>query len=173
MTSPKQPTADNRELETWYLEHNHWLTTWLNRRLGCPYTAADIAQDTFVKIIKARDSLLGVQQPRAFLTTTAKRLLIDRARRQVLEQNYLAEMIATSEEGQGHASPERIWQAIDALEQISRVLEGLSSKAQQAFILYYLEGKKQAEIAKELGVNQRTVRSYLVKVLVKCQELAP
>lgn len=173
MTLTKQPSSPNAELEVWYLEHNHWLIAWLSRRLGCPYSAEDVAQDTFLRITKTRDSLLGVQQPRAFLTTTAKRLLIDRARRQVLEQNYLAEMVLAAEDCSGHPSPERVWQAIDALEQISRVLEGLSDNVQQAFILYYFEGKQQKEIAAQLGVDPRMVRSYLTKVLVHCQELLP
>ncbi|PCJ30236.1 MAG: RNA polymerase subunit sigma, partial [Gammaproteobacteria bacterium] len=46
----------------------------------------------------------------------------------------------------------------------------LPEKSQQTFLLYYLDGLSQVEIAKQLGVTARTVRSHLVKVLVHCQQ---
>ncbi|RML82115.1 hypothetical protein APX70_06966, partial [Pseudomonas syringae pv. maculicola] len=42
----------------------------LRRRLGCPHSAADLAQDTFVKVLGARDTA-QIIEPRAFLTTIA------------------------------------------------------------------------------------------------------
>jgi RNA polymerase sigma-70 factor (ECF subfamily) len=39
-----------------------------------------------VRILASRDALLGMAEPRAYLTTTARRLLVDRARRQALAQ---------------------------------------------------------------------------------------
>jgi len=36
--------------------------------------------------------LTGLTKPRAYLTTTAKRLLIDRARHRQVEQSYLDEL---------------------------------------------------------------------------------
>ena len=43
-------------LHTLYSDHHHWLTGWLRRRLGCPQNAADLAQDTFVKVLVSRQA---------------------------------------------------------------------------------------------------------------------
>ena len=44
-------------LHTLYSDHHHWLTGWLRRRLGCPQNAADLAQDTFVKVLVSRQAV--------------------------------------------------------------------------------------------------------------------
>ncbi|QIQ71229.1 putative RNA polymerase sigma factor FecI [Pseudomonas coronafaciens] len=66
-------SALNHSVASLYQAHNTWLTTWLRRRLGCPHNAADLAQDTFIKVLGARDSA-QIIEPRAFLTTIAKRV---------------------------------------------------------------------------------------------------
>ena len=71
---------------------------------------------------------------------------------------------------EGHPSVEQTWLAIEALEEMSKILEQMPAKCQQAFLLYYLDGLSQSEIATQLGVTNRTVRSYLVNVLVHCQQ---
>ncbi|WP_016832509.1 sigma-70 family RNA polymerase sigma factor, partial [Herbaspirillum lusitanum] len=124
---------------------------------------ADVAQDTFVRI------LLGVQEPRAYLTATAKRLLVDRARRQMIEQSYLAELALTMEQTEGYPGPEEILLAVEALEQISAALQSVAAKAREAFLLHYLDGRTHAEVAAALGVSTRMVGKYLVQVLVKCR----
>lgn len=75
-------------LHSLYLDHRLWLNGWLRRRLGCPYSADDLTQDAFVQVMGSRD-LLRFEQPRAFLTTIAKRLLFNHYRRQDVERAYL------------------------------------------------------------------------------------
>jgi RNA polymerase sigma factor (sigma-70 family) len=151
-----------------YSDHHGWLYAWLRRRLGCPDTAADLAHDTFLRLIASRDALLGLREPRAYLTTTAKRLLVDRARRARLEEAYLAGLALAAEEGEGHPPPERVLAALEALEQIAEALDGVPPKARDAFLGHYLEGQTHAEVAARLGVSTRMVRKYLVQVLVHC-----
>ncbi len=156
-------------LHVLYADHHGWLLGWLRRRLGCPHGAADVAQDTFVRILASRDALLGLREPRAYLTTTAQHLLIDRARRQALERAYLAELaaLADSQPGLG-PSPEDTLAALQALQQISAALDGLPPKPARAFLLHYLDGEPQDAIAASLGVSPRMVRKYLVQALLHC-----
>lgn len=129
-----------------------------------------MAQDIFLRILTARDALLGVREPRAYLTTTAKRLMIDRARRQALEQAYLAELKWLSESSTEPA-PEVLLATLQALEQLSAVLQGVPARAREAFLLHYLEGETHAAIAAQLGVSVRMVQKYLVQVLIRCQSV--
>lgn len=159
------------QFHDWYSDHHGWLHAWLSRRLGCPHQAADVAHNTFLRVLLARDALFGVEQPRAWLTTTAKRLLIDAARRQQIEQAYLAELALLDPGRDGYPSPEQILAAVQALLQLGAVLEGVAPKARSAFVGHYLDERSHAEIAAELGVSTRMVQKYLAQVLLQCRGL--
>jgi RNA polymerase sigma factor (sigma-70 family) len=156
---------------TLYGEHRGWLFNWLRRKLGSSDHADDLTQDTFLRIIASRDTLLGIREPRAFLVTTANRLMADRARRKVIEDAYLHELALAASHSAGSPSPEQILETVQALTQIEAVLDGLADKPRQAFLLHYLDGEPQRQIADHLGVSERMVRKYLVQALTHCQFL--
>ena len=151
-----------------YSEHHSWLFGWLRRKLGCAHNAADLAQDTFARILNARESVATLREPRAFLSTTARRLIIDQSRRKKIENAYLQELALTAQALEGFQSPEQILTTLEALEQIAFILEGMHEKARQAFVLYYLDGMTQCEIARQLSLSDRTVRKYLIQALLHC-----
>ena len=151
-----------------YSEHHSWLFGWLRRKLGCAHNAADLAQDTFARILNARESVATLREPRAFLSTTARRLIIDQSRRKKIENAYLQELALTAQALEGFQSPEQILTTLEALEQIAFILEGLPEKTRQAFVLYYLDGLNQADIGRQLGLSDRTVRKYLIQALLHC-----
>lgn len=66
-----------------YQHHSCWLTDWLRRRLGCPHRAADLAHDTFERLL-GMHAPAGLREPRAFLTTIARGLVVDHRRREAL-----------------------------------------------------------------------------------------
>lgn len=164
MLSSDQATLSITQL---YGEHHGWLVGWLRKKVGCPHNAADLAHDTFVRIIGARD-LVCLNEPRAYLTTTAKRLMIDQVRRRQIEQAYLTELALIAEKSEFSPSPEQTLAAIQALEQIGAALDGLPLKPRQAFLLHYLDGQDHAAIALHLGVSTRMIQKYLVQALLHC-----
>ena len=151
-----------------YSEHHGWLFGWLRRKLGCAQNAADLAQDTITRILNARESVATLREPRAFLSTTARRLIIDQVRRKQIENAYLQELALTAQALEGFQSPEQILTTLEALEHIAFILEGMQDKVRQAFVLYYLDGLKQSEIARQLALSDRTVRKYLIQALLHC-----
>ena len=151
-----------------YCEHHGWLFGWLRRKLGCAQNAADLAQDTFTRILNARESVATLREPWAFLSTTARRLIIDQVRRKQIENAYLQELALTAQALEGFQSPEQILTTLEALEHIAFILEGMQDKVRQAFVLYYLDGLKQSEIARQLALSDRTVRKYLIQSLRHC-----
>ncbi|MCU7371974.1 sigma-70 family RNA polymerase sigma factor [Paucibacter sp. O1-1] len=159
-----------------YSEHQAWLLDWLRRKLGCAHQAADVVQDTFLRILASREALGAMREPRAYLSATAQRLLVDQARRRLIEQAYLDELARTvAQHPACHASPEQTLAAVQALAQISALLERAPAHAREAFLCHYLDGQTHAEIAHALGVSTRMVQKYLVQVLLQCRalDLAP
>lgn len=161
------PDHSSLSITRLYGEHHGWLVGWLRKKVGCPHHADDLAHDTFVRIIGARD-LLTLNEPRAYLTTTARRLMIDQVRRRQIEQAYLAELALLAEQSECSPSPEQTLAAIQALQQIGAALDGLAEKPRQAFLLHYLDGQSHAAIALHIGVSARMIRKYLVQALLHC-----
>jgi len=70
-----------------YAHHNHWLRNFLHRRLGCAETSADLAQDTFVRLL-AREDAGRLRRPRAYLGRIALGLAANHWRRKDIERAY-------------------------------------------------------------------------------------
>jgi len=151
---------------TLYSHHHGWLRAWLQRRLGCRDEAADLAQDTFLRVLLRPQALHGLREPRAYLTTIAKGLLADLWRRRALEQAY-REALALMPEPLA-PSPEERALVLQALHEIDALLDGLAPKARHAFLLSQLEGMAYADIARELGVSERTVKRYMAQGFECC-----
>jgi len=79
-------------LETVYKAHHPWLSSWLQKRLGCHAQAADIAQDAFIKLLVKPQHFSQLDDAKAFITTIAKGLCIDHWRRKKIEQAWLESM---------------------------------------------------------------------------------
>lgn len=166
---PSAQSALHREISTLYADHHGWLQGWLRRRLGDVHQAADLAHDTFVRLL-AREEAVQAREPRAFLTTVAQRVLSNHYRRQKLERAYLD---ALAQAPQAVAlSPEDRALLLEALDEIDRMLDGLAPPVRRAFLMAQLDGMKQADIAQALGVSLTTVKRYLVQAGMRCYFLA-
>ncbi len=153
-----------------YREHNDWLNQWLRRRTGCSQQAADLAQDTFVRLLAGRrEQVEGLREPRAYLTTVARGLLIDHYRRRELERAWL-EALAHTPEAEA-PSPEARHLVIEALLEVDRMLDGLTPRIRAAWLYSRLDGLPHAEIALRLGVSVSSVRQYLAEAARHCYRL--
>lgn len=164
MPAPDLPIADN--LTGLYVEHSTWLQGWLRRRIGDTFTAADVAQDTFLSLLDGKIAAQEIREPRPFLATIANRLLAHRHRRQLLETAYLEAIANLPEETT--PSPETQLIALQSLQEIDRVLDGLPPKVREAFLLAHLAELSYAEIAQRLDVSASSVKQYLSRANREC-----
>ncbi|MBV7418866.1 sigma-70 family RNA polymerase sigma factor [Comamonas sp. CMM03] len=153
------------EAQALYRDHHGWLRDWLRAKLGCSHNAADLAHDTFLRLLSRRERVELVD-PRAYLTTIAHGLVVDFHRRRALERAYLASLAALPEPQT--PSPEERAIVLEALVAIDAMLDGMKPGVRQAFILSQLEGLTYAQIAAQLGVTVRTVNNYMLKALEHC-----
>lgn len=159
-------------VKAFYVDHHAWLKSWLRRKLGCPEQAADLAHDTFLRVLTAKVPLGELAEPRAYLTTTARRLMLDRLRCQRVEQAYVEAMaLAADALPQGAPSPEALMSAVQAVEQLAQALATLAPKGREAFLLHYLEDQTQSAVAERLGISVRMVQKYLAQGLLRCHQV--
>lgn len=167
----------SQSVEKLYTHHHQWLRLWLQHKLGHAADAADIAQDTFMRILSApghiADQHAGwqLQEPRAYLTVVAKRLVANLYRRRALEQAYL-DAIALLPEQSVPAAEHRLI-ILETLQQIDHMLDGLPEKVRSAFLLAQREDMPYAEIAIRLHVSERSVKRYMVQAMARCIMVMP
>jgi len=152
-------------VHTLYEDHHSWLCGWLRKRLGCNDNAADLAQDTFLRVLTQRKAP-ELREPRAYLSTVARSLMIDMFRRRALEQAYL-ETLALSPEPVD-ISPETRSLIIETLMDIDRLLDGLGGRTREIFLMAQLDGLSYVEIGRRLGVSVTTVKKHAVRALTHC-----
>ena len=146
-------------LQGLYNDHHGWLHGWLRRKTGCSHRAADLAHDTFVRLLE-RDP------PRAFLTTVAQRVLYNHWRREQIERAYLD---ALAQQPEAFApSPEVRAIVLETLLEIDRCLDGLPALVKRAFLLAQLDGLTHVEIAAALDISLATVKRHLVRAGTQC-----
>lgn len=162
------PPASAAAFEDLYVQHHGWLVGWLRRRLPNLDLAADLAQDTFIRLLAAerngRD--IGMREPRAYLATVANRLVANHLQRQALEQAWL-ETLAALPEAMA-PSPEQQLVIFQALQEIEAMLQGLPTPVRQAFLMSQIDGLTYADIAERLHVTPRTIKRYMAQAFTQC-----
>lgn len=161
MTEP----ASQQPIQTLYSHHSSWLYGWLRRRLGCPHHAADLLHDVYLRVLSSGMTPPS-DQARPHLMQIAKGLVIDRHRRQQIEQAYLD---ALAIQANDYApSPEERAIALDALLRLCAMLDSLAPKVRETFLLSRLEGMSYSDIAAREGISVATVRKYMLKAMTVC-----
>jgi len=155
-------------VEQLYSQHHGWLQGWLRKKLGCSQRAADLAHDTFVRILASRLPE-PLHEPRAYLTTVAKGVLVNWYQRQDLERAYL-EALAALPEALVPSEEER-YLILEALGEIDSLLAALPPLVRRTFLLAQLEEMKYEDIAQQLDISLATVKRYMRQAFVQCLSL--
>ena len=159
-------TPNEQTLHALYRDHRSWLENWLSRRMGNAWDAADLSQDTFVRVLASAQPLADLREPRAYLLTVGKRLLSNFYTRRSLEQAYLEALARLPEESV--PSPEQRWLLLETLQALDELLDGLAPVMRRAFLWSQLEGLGYREIAERLKVSERTVKRYMAQAYEHC-----
>ena len=149
------------ELGAFYTEHRSGLLAHANRVLRDSAKAEEITQDSLIKFMLAAPDLKSQEHALSYLHRTIENLCIDLFRAENRRPNLVALDDATAE-------VESTWQVsgdhsveISAAEDaaiIRQALSLLSPAERAALVMWEVEGRSTAEIAKELGIKESAVR---------------
>ncbi|MDG9926433.1 MULTISPECIES: sigma-70 family RNA polymerase sigma factor [unclassified Pseudomonas] len=157
--------SDSRSLHALYSEHNGWLKGWLRARLGNASDAADLAQDTFVRVLAARN-VEAIREPRTYLSAIARALMIDKFRRQAIEQAYLDALALRPEPLD--IAPETRLLILETLTAVDVMLDGLGERTRRIFLAVQLEGLSYVATGERLGVSVTTVKKHMIRAMTQC-----
>lgn len=153
-------------LDHLYIDNLKWLRSLIYRRMGCDELAADLAQDTFLRLLRKPQNFDSGEGARAWLSRVAQGLCIDHWRRKEVEQAWL-ETLATQPEDIA-PSPEQQTILIETLYELDSMLHALPEKVMRAFLLSQLHGLPYRDIAQQISVSERMVKYYMAQAMTQC-----
>jgi RNA polymerase sigma-70 factor (ECF subfamily) len=155
----------HQQIEVLYSNHHGWLQGWLRGKLGSAFDAADLAHDTYLRIL-ARGRAPRPEESRQHLAQIANGLMIDLFRRRHIEAAYMEALAHMPPAAM--PTPETRALIIEALTEIDAILASLPAKVREAFLLCKVEGLDYREIARRLDVSVSSVEKYMVRALLAC-----
>lgn len=144
------------------------LLRFLTAKLGCREQAADVVQDTFLRMRSLKD-LGGVAQPRAFLYKTALNLSVDLFRRQRIRAERMTQLETTEEIPSMATRPDDAVEAKERVRLLYAAIAELPPKCRQVFLLHKFMELSHADIAARLGISQNMVEKHVMKAMAYCR----
>ncbi len=137
-----------------YLHHN-----WQNKS-----DLPDLRQEIYVRVCEAAQTQLP-DHPKRFLLTTARNLLIDRVRRELVVPIDAVADVDVLGMAQDSPGPDQVTIARDELRQLQAALDRLPPRCREAVVLGQIEGLTGREIARRMGVTEGMVSTHIAKGL--------
>jgi len=149
-----------------FREHNRELVGFLCTRLRSEQDAREVAQEAYARLLRL-DQPDTVSLLRAYLFKTAANLAVDRLRHRSTCRNAEPKLALWDEQAE-EPTPEQLAMRREEVQLVGEYLDELPERHRQAFILYRVHDLGIEEVAARLGVTDRMVRNYIVKVMTHC-----
>jgi RNA polymerase sigma factor (sigma-70 family) len=160
------------DVEGLFHTHQRGLILRLRRMVGCRHTAADLAQDTYLRLLRMEEPQ-EISHPRAFLYRTAVNLALDYLRK----QKHRTAILTSFDEAETIPSltPAASQSVYDKqrLAAFQTALATLPFPTKDVLVLRRIHGCAHGEIAQRLGLTKRQVENHLAKALYHCQRALP
>lgn len=150
-----------------FQEHNEALIRFLALRLRSQQEAKEVAQEAYVRLLKL-DQPGAVGFLRAFLFKTAANLAVDRIRHEQMARRVVRES-KFFEALSGQPTPEQFATDAQELKLAEHLIDELPPKCRRAFLLHKVYGLEFADIAKQMGLGERMVRTYVCRAILYCR----
>ncbi|MDC7784863.1 RNA polymerase sigma factor [Rhodoplanes sp. TEM] len=146
--------------------HYDELTAYVQRKVGCPAAAADIMQETCLRLVLSAGA--AVDNPRAYLYRVAGNLATDHLRSGRVRDRTLVVGPVPDTVADSRADAERVLLARQRLAVIARAVEELPPRCRQVFVMRRFDDLDQGEIATRLGISRNMVEKHLRHALAHC-----
>ena len=146
-------------LSGWRQRWNRNLFQFLGRRVRARVDIEDIAQETYLRLLRSKD-LGEVRNPQAYLLRVASHVMLEWRDQQPRSDSFeeLQEYMLVDD-----ASPEFELEASASQEQLDRTLASVSPMMRAVLLLRLRDERSHKDIAEELGITIRQVRRYLAR----------
>jgi RNA polymerase sigma-70 factor (ECF subfamily) len=169
--------GEARAFETLMLRHRTPVYSFLLRLTGERTRAEDLAQETFLRLVKAAATWEPRAAVRTWVFTIARNLATDAARRQRFRATESLDAPAADGEGPRHAppaatspGPDQAAESAQLRPRLEAALAALPREQREVFLLREHAGLSFPEIAEATGANEGTVKSRMRYALLALRQ---
>lgn len=146
-------------LSGWRQRWNKSLFKFLGRRVRATVDIEDLAQETYLRLLRARD-LRDVSNPQAYLLTVARHVILEWRNEHAPQVSHvpLDEDLLVDD-----SSPDLELEAQVPQQQLERALATVSPVMRATLLLRLRDDQSSSEIAEKLGLTDRQVKRYLAR----------
>jgi RNA polymerase sigma factor (sigma-70 family) len=155
--------------------HYRELLNFLARKLNDRDSAADLAQESYARVLTLQQSGEAIADPRALLYRVARNLVVDRHRRSVIrgETARIDDEENTDEAGVLAApsawEPEAAAMSAQGVDAMLATIDTLPPRCREAFVLHKFDGLSHAEVAQRMGISRKMVEQHVKNALIACR----
>ena len=149
--------------------HGQDLLRFIAKRLRTTADASDIAQETYVRLLRLERKDL-IRDPRPYLYRIAANVLYESELRRRATAFGLLKLAAGSEAQSDSVDAQGEAEVLEMRVHLERALQGLSPKCRAVILMHRRERMTYDEIAAALGISSSMVKKYLAQGLLHCRE---
>jgi RNA polymerase sigma factor (sigma-70 family) len=153
-------TAGGDEITHCYRDFDAPLRAFLARQTRCVSDAEDLAQETFLRLLRM-DSREEIRSVKAFLFKTATNLMRDRVRRTHTRMMRSAVPASEIELPDTGTEPSKTVESMQTATLFAQTIATLRSSTREAFLLYRLDACSHAQIARRMGISVSMVEKHV------------
>jgi RNA polymerase sigma-70 factor (ECF subfamily) len=147
-----------------YEKHRSSLINSIARLIGCRETAADLAQEAYVRLMVQRKGT-GIIHPEAYLFRVGRNLAIDHQRNPSSKADFIPldeELPCTLPQ------PDELAFLRQQCENLLEAIFSMPASCRDVFLLRKIDGLDYGEIASRLAISEKTVQRRLVQSMLHC-----
>lgn len=147
------------------------LLNFLARQVNDRDAAADLAQESFVRVLAVQHSGQVIGDARALLYRTARNLVIDQHRRSAVRRHEDLGALPEAEHPPApqHLQPEEALASQQVLRAYVGAIEALPPRCREAFVLHVFDELTHAQIAERMGISASMVEKHVVRGMLACK----
>lgn len=145
------------------------LLNFLARSLQDRDAAADVAQESYARLLAVQRSGETIAEPRALLYRTARNLVIDQHRRTSVRGEADDSSLDTLAAPPAF-EPEVAAASAQSVHAMLATINALPLRCREAFVLHKFDGLSQQEVAQQMGISLKMVEKHLKLALQACRQ---
>jgi RNA polymerase sigma factor (sigma-70 family) len=132
--------------------------------------AADLAQESYVRVLSMQQAGQVIREPAALLKQVAMHVKIDLDRRASVRQHDDIHALDEADQPVGPRSlqPEEMYASSQSVHACLEAIEGLPPRCREAFCMYLFDELPNKEIAARMGVSPGMVDQYIKRGKLVC-----
>jgi RNA polymerase sigma factor (sigma-70 family) len=164
--APSQPCVAVSEAARWFRDevhpHDGQLKSYLRGNFPAVRDVDDVVQESYLRVWKARAGQ-EIACAKAFVFKVARHLALDslrKARNAPMENVSVATVERVLDSSPNAAQS---YNSREAIELVSDAIVALPDRCRQAVILHKIRGLSCPEVARQLGLSERSVENYVYR----------